>query len=233
MFNGIHDVSIRKEGAVKTYWMHYDELKENLGFYTDPKCPVKEISQGHWEFPVLIDIYRNFAKKPLTVVELGSLFGGSLWHWIQYAPAGSLIISVDLLLPESHPDYKYQKQCHELWYQWAKEKSVNLEVITDNSQNQAVIQRVKEKGPIDFLFIDANHGYEGVKADFCSYGDLVRSGGIIALHDIVFASSYISIEVHKLWKEIREASYVIQELYAAPDQIYHNGAGLGIGVVYI
>jgi len=39
--------------------------------------------------------------------------------------------------------------------------------------------------PLDFLFIDGDHTYEGVKRDFEMYSPLVRNGGIIAFHDIV------------------------------------------------
>lgn len=37
---------------------------------------------------------------------------------------------------------------------------------------------------MDFLFIDGDHAYEGVKADFEMYSPLVRKGGLVALHDI-------------------------------------------------
>ena len=37
--------------------------------------------------------------------------------------------------------------------------------------------------PIDFLFIDADHSYEAVKADWNGWFPKVRKGGYIALHD--------------------------------------------------
>ena len=37
---------------------------------------------------------------------------------------------------------------------------------------------------MDLLFIDAQHDYRSVLTDFILYKDLVRSGGIIAYHDI-------------------------------------------------
>ena len=39
--------------------------------------------------------------------------------------------------------------------------------------------------PLDLLFIDGDHRFEGVKADFLGYRQFVREGGIIAFHDIV------------------------------------------------
>lgn len=37
----------------------------------------------------------------------------------------------------------------------------------------------------DFIFIDGDHSYEGLKGDWESWSPLVKSGGIIALHDSV------------------------------------------------
>ncbi len=38
-------------------------------------------------------------------------------------------------------------------------------------------------GPFDFVFIDAQHQYEGAKQDFEAWWPKVRSGGILAGHD--------------------------------------------------
>ena len=37
--------------------------------------------------------------------------------------------------------------------------------------------------PVTFLFIDADHSYEGVKADFLNYSPFVVPGGALAFHD--------------------------------------------------
>jgi hypothetical protein len=42
-----------------------------------------------------------------------------------------------------------------------------------------------DKGPFDLLFIDADHSYMAARSDFFAWGELVRHGGIIALHDTV------------------------------------------------
>jgi len=40
---------------------------------------------------------------------------------------------------------------------------------------------------LDFLFIDGDHSYEGVKMDFDIWFPKLKSGGIIAMHDIEWA----------------------------------------------
>lgn len=42
---------------------------------------------------------------------------------------------------------------------------------------------VKQDIQIDFLFIDGDHSYEGVKTDFELYSKLLSNRGIIAIHD--------------------------------------------------
>lgn len=38
-------------------------------------------------------------------------------------------------------------------------------------------------GPVEFLFIDGDHSYEGIRADWEGWRDLVARGGAVALHD--------------------------------------------------
>ena len=39
---------------------------------------------------------------------------------------------------------------------------------------------------IDLIFIDANHSYNAVRADFLGWAPKVRSGGTIVFHDVDF-----------------------------------------------
>lgn len=55
---------------------------------------------------------------------------------------------------------------------------------------------------IDFLFIDGDHTYDAVKADFEEYLPLVRMGGIIVLHDAALRGNE-KVEVWKFWDELK------------------------------
>jgi predicted O-methyltransferase YrrM len=89
--------------------------------------------------------------------------------------------------------------------------------------------------PVDFLFIDGDHSYAGVKADFELYAPLVRKGGIIALHDIVADhrtrfgrdTGCYAGEVHQFWSELK-STHQVEELIDDPAQ-----DGFGIGVVHV
>jgi predicted O-methyltransferase YrrM len=49
----------------------------------------------------------------------------------------------------------------------------------------AAATRYRESGepPLDFVFIDADHSYEAVVADWRAWSDLVGPGGVVCLHD--------------------------------------------------
>ena len=37
--------------------------------------------------------------------------------------------------------------------------------------------------PVDFLFVDGDHSYDGIQADWLAWSDDIAPGGIVALHD--------------------------------------------------
>jgi len=58
-----------------------------------------------------------------------------------------------------------------------------FELIKGDSTSQEIIDKVKAYGPFDFIFIDGDHTFEGVKADWENYKDMVRPGGAVGFHD--------------------------------------------------
>ena len=80
---------------------------------------------------------------------------------------------------------------------------------------------------IDFLFIDGDHSYEGVKKDFEMYSPLVGSGGIIALHDIVPGPPEYVGGVSKFWKEVKRKFNHMEFVRNKKQQRF------GIGILYV
>ena len=56
-------------------------------------------------------------------------------------------------------------------------------IILDTTENAYYNYFVKEDIKIDYLHIDADHSYEGVKKDFEMYSKIVNKTGIISIHD--------------------------------------------------
>jgi len=57
-------------------------------------------------------------------------------------------------------------------------------LLFGDSRLQTMIRKVADlAGTVDLLFIDGDHSYEAVRADWENYHSLVRRGGIVAFHD--------------------------------------------------
>ena len=56
-------------------------------------------------------------------------------------------------------------------------------IIEDTTENAFYNFFIKEDIKIDYLHIDADHSYEGVKKDFDLYSTILSENGIISIHD--------------------------------------------------
>jgi cephalosporin hydroxylase len=147
-------------------------------------------SQNIEEFESLLSHYKEL--KASRFMEIGSLYGWTLRHFIYYSQEGSTGISVDLPVrnfvgPTDHRVHKQEHNYKNVWPGWAKERNCKLYLIPDNSLKETTVSKVKEilgEEKLDFLFIDGDHRYEAIKSDFQMYSPLVRKGGLIGFHDI-------------------------------------------------
>jgi cephalosporin hydroxylase len=148
-----------------------------------PPEPVKAY-QNMNEFTNLWDFV--VGRGSTRILEIGALFGGTLWYWSQ-VPGLELLVSVDLPVgPEREDIYDDIQTSRTLWADWFPE--TEFHDIQGNSHDKATVKQVESiigKGLFDFAFIDGDHSYEGVKRDFELYKHLVKPGGIIAFHDTV------------------------------------------------
>lgn len=165
--------------------------------------------------------------KAETVVEIGTCRGGTLYLFCKFAEPHATIISVDLPYGQfggGYPEWRIP------FYKSFAKKNQHLHLIRDDSHTSHVIEQVHkilDGREIDFLFIDGDHTYQGVKADFENYGKLVRKGGIIAFHDILHNPWAPLCQVPKFWKELKP-QYETEEFI---DDV--NQGGWGVGVIHV
>ena len=103
----------------------------------------------------------------------------------------------------------------------------SLHLIRADSHHTDTLRRVRkilQEEPLDYLFIDRDHTYQGVKRDFQMYSPLVKKGGIAAFHDIAPHPAGLGGGVPQFWGEIKD-QYSSRELIADPT------GGYGIGVL--
>jgi predicted O-methyltransferase YrrM len=161
--------------------------------------------------------------KPQTVLEIGTARGGTLFMWTRLAQPGATIVSIDL------PGGKFGGGYSNIWgsiYQRFARDTQKLHLLRANShdpQTRTKAEILFGGKPLDLLFIDGDHTYEGVKQDWELYSSLVRPGGLVVFHDI--AGNYDDTEVKKLWDSIKP-NFKHKE-YSVDQKGYY-----GIGIIY-
>jgi predicted O-methyltransferase YrrM len=165
--------------------------------------------------------------KPETLLEIGTASGGTLFLFSRVVPANASIISIDLPGGIHGGGYPWWKTI--LFRSFAsKEQKITL-LRADSHLEDTVngLKKVLDGRKIDFLFIDGDHTYDGVRKDFENYSLLVRKGGMIALHDIASDHAGHGCKAHKYWNEIKPG-------YRHKEIISNEGQTLyGIGVIYV
>ncbi len=136
------------------------------------------------EFDTFIkDYYIPLA--PEKVMEIGSFYGATLWSFIKNNPNLKQLISLDLPIPPSDGRYVEMLKSRAQWREWAQHLDFHNIMSDSHSQDTKTKILTHIDGKLDFLFIDGDHSYEGVKLDWLMYKDLVRPGGMIGFHDSV------------------------------------------------
>jgi predicted O-methyltransferase YrrM len=184
------------------------------------------------EIRALLEIVR--AERCRSVLEIGTANGGSLFLFARAAAHDAHIISVDLPAGEfggGYPPWKIPV------YRAFPRGAQRLDLIRADSHASSTIARVTSLlggRPLDFLFIDGDHSYDGVRRDFEAYAPLVRCGGLIGFHDISPAidgatpggPALLVGDVPRYWSELR-ASHEAEEFRHAP------GGCFGIGLLRV
>jgi predicted O-methyltransferase YrrM len=179
------------------------------------------------EFALLARVVRK--RCPRVVLEIGTMHGGTVWAWCQLASRDALLISIDL--PGGAFGGGYSDADIERLGEYAR-PGQTLELIRADSHDPATLARLQEtlaSRQIDLLFIDGDHSYEGVALDYQMYASLVRSGGLIALHDVLPGPAEDG-GVSRFWSEVRDRHR--HEEFADPSDLSWHGQWGGIGVLF-
>jgi cephalosporin hydroxylase len=167
-------------------------------------------------------------KRPKVVLEVGTASGGTLFLATRLAADDALIISIDLpngMYGGGYPDWKIS-----LYTSFARAQQ-KIELIRADSHAPVVLQQLKDilnGRKIDYIFLDGDHTYEGVKQDFDTFSDLAAPGALIAFHDIVSDKSpkpdhFVSV----FWNETKP-KFEHKEFIKDPEQ-----SKLGLGLLLL
>jgi predicted O-methyltransferase YrrM len=233
----LHGYFTVKAGLVMTRILRPTLIKEIKNFNADNVNEVLSFLQssrsGAFIHPMqvpdeLLGLCTIFKEKnPKTVLEIGTANGGTLFCFSKLAPRDAIIISIDL--PDGAFGGGYPKNKIPLYRSFKKDNQ-EMFLLREDSHAEETVQKVRDilRGKqVDFLFIDGDHTYEGVKRDFELYSTLVGRGGIIAFHDIAVHPKNIGCFVNLFWDEIK-GKCVHKEFIADKDQGW-----AGIGVLFL
>jgi cephalosporin hydroxylase len=176
---------------------------------------------------------------PSRSLEIGTNYGGTLFLLCEVSSPEAKVISVDL--PWGPFGGGYPRRKIPIFRRFAK-SGQELHLIRADShlaETKRQVLQLLQGEKLDFVFIDADHTYEGVSRDFEMYRPLVRSGGIVAFHDIVTHQQGTPCEVERFWKEVKQ-KYRHREFveHPAPGQVpvAVTGAPMetsGLGVLFM
>jgi cephalosporin hydroxylase len=142
-------------------------------------------------------------------VEIGVSVGGSIAFYSYSLPKDCMIIGIDLydsILPEY--ENIIRDNC-----------GAPIAIKGDSKEPDTYDRLIDIIGTrsIDFLHIDGDHTYEGVRSDFEIYAPLVSDGGIIVLHDI-----HSNEGVKKFWTQLENSPFNTKVAECSNPKIYSN-----------
>jgi predicted O-methyltransferase YrrM len=173
--------------------------------------------------------YLHQTERPMCVLEIGTLHGGTLWAWCQIATLDALVISIDL--PGGAFGGGYPEEDASRLQAYAR-GGQNLRLIRADSHAAGTLNQViavLDDRPVDLLFVDGDHTYEGVRCDFELYAPLVRPGGLFVVHDILRHDEDPDCQVDAFWEEV-SAGRTCREFVDAAERGPRGQWG-GIGVI--
>jgi cephalosporin hydroxylase len=165
------------------------------------------------------------ALRPQHVMEIGSASGASFYLWSKLAAESGKKISVDLpggvYGGEVNADAEVRARRDQLMLSYAP----GIHLVAGDSHTQEIyhqVQSILGEDKVDFLFIDGDHTYEGVRADYLMYRDFVRSSGYIAFHDINDSEFHRAnmVGVGRFWQELEGVKLEFNE--------HQEWAGIGL-----
>jgi predicted O-methyltransferase YrrM len=174
--------------------------------------------------------------RPRRIAEIGTATGGTLFMLTQVAAADATVVSVDL--PggrlggaSSAERHRYPQWRARLYRGFARNDQV-VHALRADSHRAATVEEVRRRlpdGKFDFLFVDGDHSYEGVRRDFELYSPLAATNALVAFHDILPSrpgGHGDPGEVPLFWDEVKNQRPVEAEFVEDP-----QWGSCGIGVV--
>lgn len=136
----------------------------------------EKVDTFHHHYHILYDIAQLYPNEyKLNYVEIGCYAGASACLMLQRP--NTSVVSIDIGKPISKEVVNNNIQLY-------NQKKNKYRYILGSSHDQSTIDILKKNiTDIDILFIDGDHSYDGVLADFTMYETMVKPNGYIVFDD--------------------------------------------------
>jgi predicted O-methyltransferase YrrM len=153
---------------------------------------------------------------PRSILEIGTGLGGTIILFASVASEDATLITVDFPLGI---------QRSRLLKAGIRERQKMFVLRRDSHDTATFGEIAKLIDTVDFLFIDGDHSFDGVRQDYSLYAGLVHSGGSIAFHDIVPGPEEAVGGVPRFWEELKRGFETCEFVESRSQE------GFGIGVL--
>lgn len=201
------------------------EFNMNTPVRLAPKIPEHAfayvlLAQGRGELRKFLEVLSTLDNREIAL-EIGIFYGGTFAAWSQIF---NHVIGMDI--DKNACDF-VDKRLDEFGCPSKKY------FIAENSQSSMAKYKLKEllgDRKLSFLFIDGAHSYEALKLDFENYVHLVKSGGIIGIHDVggentPHTSEEVFVGLNKYAMEISKNNYKYDVSLMSFIHFDHGGIG--------
>jgi predicted O-methyltransferase YrrM len=153
---------------------------------------------GHMYYLLLMKLVRYL--KPKKVLELGTSIGRSALFMMMFLPEDSSLTTVDI---GSHrrtdlAGFAFNNR---------------LKIVFGDDLDQSVIDQIDDG--FDFCYLDSEHNYEQIAAEWKIYAPKLKDGAIVAMDDI-----HLNVGMEKFWNDLP------YEKVDTGDKFHFSGFGL-------
>lgn len=186
------------EGQMKEE-QNLSDILDTTGTYFDPKGEYRGAGaykslqpiQTREEISEMAE--RAKSNQPSTLIEIGSAKGGTAYIWSRYLDTPDTILCLDM-------DFNGREEFFDYFASYSGKQIFCLEGNSHADGTKNRVEEILSGEQIDFLYIDGDHSYQGVKSDFEMYKPLMLNDAIIGMHDVENQNT----GVPEFWSELEQ-----------------------------